>query len=134
VRYLADSSLAGWNDASGRHSAVAYGSDQVTVTTGFGDATTYRFTTAGEVASAISPAGITTERYTYDARHRVVTEIDWLGGVTSYQYNAQDDVTRSPIATARRRRTATTRGATCSRRSTPPASRRRTATTPTIRS
>jgi YD repeat-containing protein len=58
------------------------------VTTAFGDATTYRFTTAGEVASVISPAGITTERYTYDARHRVVTEIDWLGGVTSYQYNA----------------------------------------------
>ena len=92
--YLADGSLAGWIEPSGRSVAVTYGAASVSVGDGFGDVTTYQFSAAGELAARVAANGITSDRYAYDARHRIVTSTDWLGRVTSYQYNAQDDVTR----------------------------------------
>lgn len=92
--YLADGSVASWTEPSGRQSTVSYGAGQVSVGDAFGAVTTYQFTAAGELAAQIEPSGLVSHRYTYDARHRVVTDTDWLNGVTAYQYNATDDVTR----------------------------------------
>jgi YD repeat-containing protein len=81
--------------ATAQSVTLSYGADSTTVIDSAGNATTYKYNTAGELTEVIAPAvnGVSpTTTYTYDSDGNLLTSTDPDGAVTSYSYDSNGNL------------------------------------------